>query len=271
MPARLTLDEISERVKQLWGGVAIIDMLTFVDMHTLARFIDRDYGEWWAKPFHVMKGTGRHPDRARMNTIAARKLSAAEVDKRTREKHHDRVKLKVETYVRTHVKALFVDQKYGEWWAMPYSVLSGSGHPRGKLKKAIATMRSFKPVEHWLTGEICHPASGFEHAVLVWLNENKYDFDWQVPIQTPMLTQKLRKFVIYNVDLYIKTGPFADIFVEVKGTWTRRTNNDGGRAKWEWFHLNYLNSQLWMRDDLMRLGIIDAQRTYLEKARLRDG
>lgn len=267
MPAPLTLEEISARVRWQWDGVAILDESTYVDMKTPARFVDCDHGEWWAKPFHVMKGTGRHPVRARANTVAARRLSAREVNRRVQKRHDKRVSLREETYRGTHIKALFVDRDHGEWWAMPYSVMSGSGHPHGRLKKAIATMRSYAPVLHWKTGEECCPASGFEHAVLVWLNKNKYDFDWQIPIETPMLTLKRRQPVVYNVDFYIKSGPFADTFVEVKGTWTRRRNNDGGKAKWNWFHSVHSNSQLWMRDDLQRLGIIDAQRAYLERAR----
>ena len=145
--------------------------------------------------------------------------------------------------------------------------MSGRGHPAGRLKKSIATMRSYASVNHWKTGEVCHPASGFEHAVLIWLSENRYDFAWQVPFEMPMFTPKLHRPVIYNVDFYIKTGSFANTYIEVKGTWSRRVNNDGGQAKWKWFHATYPNSQLWMRDDLQRLGIIDAQRAYLEKAR----
>lgn len=267
MPARLSLDEVSARVRELWDGVATLDESTFVDLRTPARFIDRDYGEWWAKPFHLMKGTGRHPIRARANTISARKLTAEEVDFRTRERHDQRVVLRKETYRGTHVKALFVDIEHGEWWAQPYSVMSGRGHPRGRLKKAIATMRSFEPVIHWKTGDVCYPSSGFEHAVLTWLNAHAYDFAWQVPFEMPVLTPKLGRPVIYNVDFYVKSGPFADTYIEVKGTWSRRTNSDGGKAKWQWFHATYPNSQLWMRDDLQRLGIIDAQRAYLEKAR----
>ena len=267
MPVRLTPEEIQFRVSNMWGGVAEIDMSTFVDMKTLTRFVDRDYGEWWAKPFHVMKGTGRHPHRAKACSGNARKISTEEVKRRVEEKHAGNVTLNVATYKDTHTKASFVDSRYGEWWAKPYAVMQGMGHPKGRLKKAIATMLSFAPVIHWNTGEVCNPVSGFEHAVLVWLNDQRYDFDWQIPFEMPELTPKLRRHVIYNVDLYIKSGPFVDTYVEIKGTWARRSNNDGGKAKWEWFHSKNLNSQLWMRDDLKRLGIIDAQRSYLEKAR----
>lgn len=267
MPRKLTLDEISKRVSELWDGIAQLDTTTYVNNYTLARFIDREYGEWWAKPFHVLKGTGRHPERARANTIASRKISVDDVVKRVYEKHGDRITLRIETYVDTHTKAKFIDREYGEWWAAPYSVMNGCGHPAGKLKKSIKTMRSFNPVVHWKTGEICYPASGFEHAVLVWLCANKYDFVWQCPVQMTLLTPKLQRPMIYNVDFYIKSGPFVDTYVEVKGTWVRRFGNDGGKAKWEWLHEKYPTSQLWMREDLIRLGIIDVQRSYLREAR----
>ena len=267
VPVKLTLDEVKRRVSMLWDGVAKLDETSYIDQRQLARFVDRDFGEWWARPFHLMKGTGRHPLRARASSASSRKLSAEEVDRRTRKRHDDNVSLRIETYGgNTHVKALFVDTRYGEWWALPYAVMQGMGHPKGRLKKAIATMRSYQPVFHWQTGDECHSASGFEHAVLIWLNHNRYDFDWQVPILTSLTTPKGRQ-VIYNVDVYVKSGPFADTYVEIKGTWSRRSNNDGGKTKWEWFHANFPNSQLWMRSDLERLGIIDAQRAYLSRAR----
>ena len=74
-------------------------------------------------------------------------------------------------------------------------------------------------------------------------------------------------FAIYHIDFFIKSGPFTNTYVEAKGTWVRRANSDGGRAKWEWFHAIYPNSVLWTRDELKKLGIIDVQRAYLERAK----
>ena len=267
---RLTPNKITQHMKFLWDGVATFDESTYVNRETPARFIDKDYGEWWVKPLHVMGGTGRHPKRARANTVSSRKLFIDTINDRIRKVHGDNIIMCLDTYCGTRKKAKFIDKQYGEWWTSPSSVMSGRGHPAGKLKKAIMTMRSFKSVKHWKTNEICYPASGFEYAVLVWLCMNKYDFGWQIPIQLPMLTPKLKRSVIYNVDCFIKSGPFANTFIEIKGTWSRRQNNDGGYAKWEWFHANYPNSQLWMRKDLIKLNIIDDNRSYLEKARLND-
>ena len=267
MPNKLTLEQVIMRTHQQWEGVAELDASTYVDQKTLARFIDCDYGEWWAKPLHIMKGTGRHPLRVARSVGDGHKVCVDDVVKRVCEKHNGKVKLCIATYVNTHTKAVFIDDEYGSWLAVPHSVLSGRGHPRGKLKKAIATMHSYSAVKHWNTGELCIPMSGYEHAVLTWLCENTYDFDWQVPLQLPMLTPKLQKNVVYNVDFYIKSGPFADSYVEVKGTWSRRVGADGGKIKWNWLKSNYPKSQLWMRDDLIRLGIIDQHRTYLQKAK----
>ncbi len=267
---RLSLENVSERVRQQWNGVAMLDESTYVGYLELARFIDCDYGEWWARPSHVLRGTGRHPKRARANTVASRKVSVDDVLRRVKEKHNDQVLMVVETYVNTHTKATFVDNVYGEWIAMPYAVLAGRSHPARSLKKAVAAMRSYKPVLHWKTNEVCYSSSGYEHAVLVWLNKNRYDFEWQIPFQTPLLTQKLKRFAKYNVDLYIKDGKFANIYVEIKGTWSRRIG-DGGLAKWEWFHATHTNSILWMRSDLLALGIIDMMDAYLKKAKYENG
>jgi hypothetical protein len=261
----LSFDEIDDKIKKKHGNIITLDRVTYVNRDIPARFIDVEYGEYWAKPAYVLRGSSRHPLRVKLS--CKKRLSVEDIVGRVYEKHGNRISICVETYTHIRAKALFVDSVHGEWWARPDVVIRGAGHPNDSLKKAIATMRSFSTLPHWKTGEVCYPASGFEHAVLVWLNENHYDFDWQVPVQTPMLTPKLQQPVIYNVDCYIKSGPFSNTYIEVKGTWDRRKGNDGGKAKWEWFHSEYPNSQLWMREDLKRLGIIDAQRAYLEKAR----
>lgn len=266
----LSLDEIIEKIKEKHGDSVTLVRDTFVGRKVPAKFVDVEHGEYWAKPHHVANGNGRHPLRAKARSRLGRLTKVEDVAQRVYEKHGDKIKLCTETYVNMRARAKFVHIVHGEWWARPDVVLRGAGHPSDRLKKAITTMRFFAPVCHWKTSEVCYPASGFEHAVLVWLNENRYDFNWQVPIQTPMLTPIRKRPVVYNIDFYIKSGPFSDVFVEVKGTWNRRSGNDGGKAKWEWFHSTHLNSQLWMREDLKRLGIIDAQRAYLTKARIND-
>lgn len=148
---------------------------------------------------------------------------------------------------------------------MPYSILSGRGHRLGSLKKAVKTMNKWKSVVHWKTGELCKPASGFEYAVLTWLNKNQYDFDWQIPLETDIATPQLKKMSVYHVDLFIKTGPFENRFVEIKGTFNRKSG--GGLQKWLWLQARHPTSLLWMKQELIELGIVDKGRHYLAESR----
>jgi hypothetical protein len=266
MARRRTLYDIKEQLRLLYDGLVELDEASYAGYDKPARFIDRDYGSWTTIPRRLMRGTGRHPGRARALIQAARKLTVEEVEEKIRAHHGVRIRLVRESYVDTRTPARFIDIEHGEWTVAPYSVMAGRGHPAGRLKRSIATMRSFESVVHWKTDELCHPASGFEHAVLVWLRKERIDFDWQVPFTTPLLTPGGKKSV-YHVDLFIKSGPMASTYVEIKGTWHRRHDHDGGRAKWEWFHAEHPNSQLWMRCDLVRLGIIDPARAYLAAAK----
>lgn len=57
----------------------------------------------------------------------------------------------------------------------------------------------------------------------------------------------------------MKDGPFTDTYVEIKGTFSRK-NGHISKEKWEWFHDEHSNSVLWIREDLLDLGIISSLR-----------
>jgi len=52
----------------------------------------------------------------------------------------------------------------------------------------------------------------------------------------------------YYVDLYL---PEKNIFIEIKG-YMREKN----KVKWEWFHQEYPNSELWNQEKLKEMGVI---------------
>jgi len=60
-------------------------------------------------------------------------LSAKEVEDKIQ---GDRpyISLDHSTFVKTTVKAKFIDSKYGEWWAKPTMVIIGRGHPKRGAK-----------------------------------------------------------------------------------------------------------------------------------------
>jgi hypothetical protein len=120
-------------------------------------------------------------------------------------------------------------------------------------------MSQYEPIIHWKTGEICYGQSSYECVVLLWLNENKIDYRWQIPIVTTLLTPN-GKFSSYVVDLQILSGQFEGRFIEIKGTWNRTGDREYSQRKWKWLLSNHPNSLLWMRSDLVSLNIMTKSR-----------
>jgi hypothetical protein len=248
---RYSVKHVVELIKAKHSSRITLDESTYVDMQTRARFIDEEQGVWWTTPGSVVSGTG-HPARACQRIAASQRISLDTLEARMKEHHGDAVKLDRTTYVgQTRSKARFIDVERGEWWAVVHKVAGGGSHPSRKHEKAAATRRSSAPVEHWKTGELCYVQSSYERAVLLWLNANQHDYDWQVPFETPLVGTSGKRRTYY-VDLLIKTGLHAGTYVEIKGRWI----NPLSRMKWEWFHETHPRSVLWTRQELKALKIL---------------
>ena len=111
--------------------------------------------------------------------------------------------------------------------------------------RARKAMRTSTILKHWKTQEELVCVGSYETAFINWCNVNNIDFDWQIP-------HKMPDERTYIVDAFIKTGEFANTWIEIKGYMT-----DVGREKWEWFHEQFLfSSQLWEQQTLRKLGIL---------------
>jgi hypothetical protein len=113
---------------------------------------------------------------------------------------------------------------------------------RSRTKRTLLT--------HWKTGVDVVCTASYEVAFVNWCSSNKIDFEWQIPIKTTLLTPT-GKLSVYFVDAYVKDGEFAGTWIEIKGHMKPRA-----RAKWEWFHAEYVNSQLWDAQKLRSIGIL---------------
>ena len=113
--------------------------------------------------------------------------------------------------------------------------------PEHALQIATAASR-ITNLTHWKTGKTVACQGGYEVAVVEWLNRSKVNYDWQIVFSMPDSSS-------YRVDLYL---PQRDLYVEIKGFW--RTPRS--KEKWDWFHSTYPNSELWMKADLEKLGIL---------------
>lgn len=116
---------------------------------------------------------------------------------------------------------------------------------RDIFRKVQRSRRKSVIILHWRTQEELVCTASYEIAFVNWCNESQIDFDWQITHQMP-------NGRVYHIDAFIKTGEYANTWIEIKGYMT-----EGSRKKWEWFHANHPNdSQLWDENCLKTLGII---------------
>lgn len=112
------------------------------------------------------------------------------------------------------------------------------------FKKAQRS-RSIRTVySHWKSQEELVCIGSYERAFVEWCNNHQIDFDWQISHRMP-------DGRTYIVDAFIKTGEFANTWVEIKG-WLTET----AKEKWEWFHSEHSNSQMWTKTCLEEKGIL---------------
>ena len=112
-------------------------------------------------------------------------------------------------------------------------------YSRGKKK-----MRTAAILIHWKDKRELVCIGSYEKAFVEWANKHQIDFDWQIP-------HKMPDGRTYIVDAFIKTGDYANTWVEIKG-YLREI----GKSKWEWFHREYTNSVMWTKPILKQLEIL---------------
>ena len=60
---KYTALDVSEKIIKIHNNNIVLDISTYKNTFTKARFIDKDYGEWWAEPRDILSG-GKHMQRA---------------------------------------------------------------------------------------------------------------------------------------------------------------------------------------------------------------
>ena len=135
---RVNVESVKARLFAVHGFNVVLDESTYVGTTKKARFLDFEHGVWWAQVKSVIQGR-RHSD----NRYGKRLLSRSEIDQRLNQVHGSHVSIvSGETYVNSHQKIRFIDDEFGEWEAMPYSVFAGHGHPRRGFQNAMRKMRA---------------------------------------------------------------------------------------------------------------------------------
>lgn len=114
-----------------------LDPSTYRAAGKKARFIDHEYGEWWTLPALVMKGA-RHPKRPKnrhRTTLPIEKVIG---------RLPDHIKIDETSYASASSIARFIDDKFGEFHAIPTNVMRGHGHPLRRKSELYTTEEEFR-------------------------------------------------------------------------------------------------------------------------------
>ncbi len=129
------LNEIKSKIPKY----ITLDEDSFKGLYKTCRFIDEKYGEYWTKPYSVLKGRD-HIKRS----CEHRKISISEI----KSKLPEYIILDESTYIDTKTKCRFIDKNYGSWEAIPRDIINGHEHPKRGLEKRKETCLKRYDVEH---------------------------------------------------------------------------------------------------------------------------
>ena len=261
---KISVEEVNDRVFRVHGNTIKMDPSTYAGIHTPCVFIDRDFGEWRASPGNVINGHG-HKKRGYLLLSNIQTFTAEKIQEQLDVLYGDMVTLKKETYLNTYTKAIFIDKDFGEWDAIPNSVLSGHlCYKRGSIKRQetnkqrygvpfilqnneIALKQQKSNLKntakiHWKTGEELVCQASYEPKVVNYLNFNKIEYEWQPK------TFEMPNGKTYRPDLFLIN---ENKWIEIKGYMRPHS-----QLKWDWFKTQFPDAELWDKKKLQEMGIL---------------
>jgi hypothetical protein len=215
-----TKEQIEAQIYEKHGDVVKIDWYTYINTQKKCRFIDKDYGEWWATPNKVKDEGCGHKKRSNEK---AKKTYLKKYGVHHSCIHPDVIAKKDRTTIKR------------------YGVKNVQQVPEISLKSSI-TAKKITKIKHWKSGEELACQGSYEVAVVNHLNENKIDFLWQPK------SFKMPDGYTYRPDAYLID---QDLWIEIKGR-----KYEASMVKWQWFHETYPNSELWDKDRLKEMKIL---------------
>lgn len=126
---KLTIEEIRQRIYEKHGDVVILDESTYVHSMKKCRFIDKEHGEFFARPSKVWGGMS-HRNRAKSKISKTLSTPLDIVKSKLKEHHGDKVSIVDNEYVNVGTRCTFIDVDYGSWITKPSIVMGGCEHPQ---------------------------------------------------------------------------------------------------------------------------------------------
>lgn len=118
----------------------------------------------------------------------------------------------------------------------------GFSHPLQNKEvrfKAAISANKIASLTHWFSGETLLCQGSYEVRAINYLNNNKIDYLWQPQIFV------MPNGKTYTPDLYLTE---SDQWIEIKGYFW-----GDAKEKWDWFHREYPNSELWDKNALLSI------------------
>jgi hypothetical protein len=286
---KLTIEEVERRLYEIHGDMVMLDKSTYKDVRTKCRFIDKECGEWWVAPHTLFSYKCGHPDK-KMKKMAATNLklygnicslrdpTVQEKSRQSNMKHFGcfspfgnkeiqekskQTNLRIfgprgpsndecvkekkrQTNLRNRgfeypAQSEEVREKYKQSCLCHFGAPHPMKNPEIALKVARHSNNSLV-LKHWFSNEDVVCIASYEVAVIEYLNSCRIDYNWQPQIFT------MYDGRTYRPDLYLSD---LDIWVEIKGYF-----RGDAQEKWEWFHKEYPNSELWEQKKLKEIGIL---------------
>jgi len=259
--------KLDRKIKQANKNFRLVKS-TYRGFKYYAQFFDVKFGYFWARVADVYFGKIRHHPK----DSNIRVKTAKEVEQLVQLKNPN-VSLIYKTYKGSKILCKWFEKGYGYFWSVPNYMTAKKnetvGHPKSmglritKVKERNLLNKygvtnvmqipeiAFKSqhnglyitvLKHWKTGKKLFCKGSYEVRVVSFLNFNKIDFNWQIPIK--LLNSKR----LYICDLYL---PDSDVYIEIKGCW-----RGPSRSKWLEFKHKFPNSVLWSTKVLKQLGIL---------------
>jgi len=286
---RYNISEIIEMIYKIHGDIIKIDVSTYKGMYVRCRFVDKDYGEWWTKPSKIIYRKQGHKKRSieKSKRIFLEKYGVDNPSKNkdikdkkryTCLKHYgtnypsqnkEIINRRKQTCLKRFgfdcpAKSPKVKEKTKNTNIFKYGGTAPSKNKQvmnkinntclkrygvknvlQSLDIALKTAKNSNnsyTLKHWFSNEEIICIASYEKKVVEHFNINHIDYNWQS--QTFLMPNGKT----YRPDCYL---PDEDKWIEIKGYF-----RDDAKEKWNWFHKEYPNSELWDENKLKELKIL---------------
>ena len=231
--------KIAQEIAEKRGGMCLSK--TYKNIITKMLFICKLKHKWEAPLGRIMKN---HWCRKCADVVNANnyKLDGIKIAQEIAKSHGGKC-LSTE-YKNTHIKLHWECKELHRWWAcLGHVKNSNSWCPECSFLEAAKKLNNSYILYHWKTGRELVCVASYEKAVVEYFNANKINFRWQS--KTFILPDGKHTF---RPDLYLFS---TKKWIEIKGFF-----RDDAEEKWNWFHKEHPNSELWDKTKLKSLGIL---------------